>query len=53
LSAEEEALLVAAATGVTGVVREEWSFLDAEGGPTGLEYSHRHLESRVLGVSGQ
>ena len=35
LSAEEEALLVAAATGVTGVVREEWSFLDAQGGPTG------------------
>ncbi len=35
LSTEEEALLVAAATGVTGVVREEWSFLDAGGGPTG------------------
>jgi len=35
LSTEEEALLVAAATGVTGVVREEWSFLDAEGNPTG------------------
>ena len=35
LSRQEEAVLVAAATGVTGVVREEWSFLDADGGPTG------------------
>jgi len=35
LSADEEAVLVAAASGVTGVVREEWSFLDAEGNTTG------------------
>ncbi|MGW1027689.1 hypothetical protein ACWD4J_29000 [Streptomyces sp. NPDC002577] len=35
LSAEEEAVLVAAASGVTGIVREEWSFLDEEGRTTG------------------
>lgn len=31
----EEAVLVAAATGVTGVVRDEWPFLDATGTTTG------------------
>ncbi|MFD4504660.1 hypothetical protein [Streptomyces sp. NPDC058457] len=35
LSADEEAVLVAAASGITGVVREEWSFLDEEGRTTG------------------
>ena len=35
LAYEEEAILVAAATGVTGVVAEEWPFLTEEGGPTG------------------
>ncbi len=35
LSAAEEAVLVAAATGVTGVIAEEWAFLDAAGQPTG------------------
>lgn len=35
LSPQEEAVLVAAASGVTGVVREEWSFLDAQGAATG------------------
>ena len=35
LSEEEEAILVAAATGVTGIIREEWLFLDAGGQPTG------------------
>src|SRR3954470_9655758 len=37
LADEEEAILVAAATGVTGVVREEWPFATAEGGPTGAD----------------
>ena len=37
LAYEEEAILVAAATGVTGVVREEWPFTTAEGGPTGAD----------------
>jgi hypothetical protein len=37
LAYEEEAILVAAATGVTGVVREEWPFATAEGGPTGAD----------------
>jgi hypothetical protein len=37
LAYEEEAVLVAAATGVTGVVREEWPFATAEGGPTGAD----------------
>jgi hypothetical protein len=35
LTEAEEAVLVAAATGVTGVVREEWPFLDASGVTTG------------------
>lgn len=35
LSDAEEAILVAAATGVTGIIREEWPFLDADGQPTG------------------
>jgi hypothetical protein len=37
LAYEEEAILVAAATGTTGVVREEWPFLTADGGPTGAD----------------
>jgi hypothetical protein len=37
LAYEEEAILVAAATGITGVVREEWPFATAEGGPTGAD----------------
>ena len=37
LAYEEEAILVAAATGVTGVVAEEWPFLTEEGGPTGAD----------------
>jgi len=35
LSDAEEAILVAAATGVTGVARDEWPFADADGGLTG------------------
>ena len=35
LSDTEEAILVAAATGITGIIREEWPFLDADGEPTG------------------
>ena len=35
LAEEEEAILVAAATGVTGVARDEWPFVDAHGGRTG------------------
>ena len=37
LAYEEEAILVAAATGVTGVVAEEWPFLTEDGGPTGAD----------------
>ena len=37
LAYEEEAILVAAATGVTGVVREEWPFATAEGTTTGAD----------------
>src|SRR5215208_1791605 len=37
LAYEEEAILVAAATGTTGVVREEWPFRTADGGPTGAD----------------
>jgi hypothetical protein len=37
LAYEEEAILVAAATGITGVVREEWPFRTAEDGPTGAD----------------
>jgi hypothetical protein len=37
LAFEEEAILVAAATGVTGVVREEWPFQTEDGGPTGAD----------------
>jgi hypothetical protein len=35
LLAVEEAVLVASATGITGVARDEWPFLDAAGDPTG------------------
>ena len=34
LAFEEEALLVAAATGISGIANEEWPFLDASGEPT-------------------
>jgi hypothetical protein len=37
LAYEEEAILVAAATGITGVVREEWPFTTEEGGTTGAD----------------
>jgi hypothetical protein len=40
LAYEEEAILVAAATGVTGVVREEWPFTQADGSPTGADKLH-------------
>lgn len=35
LAPEEEAILVAAATGVTGVARDEWPFANRDGGHTG------------------
>ena len=37
LAFEEEAILVAAATGVTGVVREEWPFRTEDGETTGAD----------------
>jgi len=37
LAAEEEAILVAAGTGITGVARDEWPFLDADGRRTGAD----------------
>src|SRR6266550_3815565 len=37
LAYEEEAILVAAATGITGVVREEWPFRTEDGEPTGAD----------------
>src|SRR3984885_8260289 len=37
LALEEEAILVAAGTGITGVARDEWPFLDADGRPTGAD----------------
>jgi hypothetical protein len=37
LALEEEAILVAAATGVTGVVREEWPFTSEDGKGTGAD----------------
>ena len=37
LGVEEEAILVAAGTGITGVARDEWPFRDAGGGPTGAD----------------
>jgi hypothetical protein len=37
LASEEEAILIAAATGVTGVVREEWPFTTAAGETTGAD----------------
>ena len=37
LATEEEAILVAAATGITGVVREEWPFTTADGGTTSAD----------------
>jgi hypothetical protein len=40
LAEEEEAILVAAATGVTGVVREEWPFSCEAGLPTGGDKLH-------------
>jgi hypothetical protein len=35
LAFEEEAILVAAATGVTGIARDEWPFVDGDGRRTG------------------
>jgi len=37
LAIEEEAILVAAGTGITGVARDEWPFVDADGRRTGAE----------------
>jgi hypothetical protein len=37
LSEAEEAILVAAATGITGVARDDWPFTDADGGRTGAD----------------
>jgi len=37
LAIEEEAILVAAGTGITGVARDEWPFRDAGGDPTGAD----------------
>lgn len=37
LAIEEEAILVAAATGITGVVREEWPFTTDDGGTTSAD----------------
>jgi len=37
LAPEEEAILVAAATGITGVARDEWPFLDLDGELTGAD----------------
>jgi hypothetical protein len=37
LASEEEAILVAAATGITGVVREEWPFRTGDGEATGAD----------------
>ncbi len=37
LATEEEAILVAAATGITGVVREEWPFTDGAGDTTSAD----------------
>jgi hypothetical protein len=37
LSTDEEAILVAAATGVTGVARDEWPFADEDGRQTGAD----------------
>src|SRR5262245_61984824 len=37
LGYEEEAILVVAATGITGVVREEWPFTQADGTTTGAD----------------
>ena len=37
LSDAEEAILVAAATGVTGVARDDWPFTDADGERTGAQ----------------
>ena len=37
LAVEEEAILVAAATGITGVVREEWPFLTKDGDATSAD----------------
>jgi hypothetical protein len=42
LAYEEEAILVAAATGVTGIVREEWPFTQADGSPTGADKLHTY-----------
>lgn len=40
LAYEEEAMLVAAGTGVTGVVREEWPFVTESGDTTGADKLH-------------
>src|SRR5690348_18474388 len=37
LAVEEEAVLVAAATGITGVVREEWPFTTSDGATTSAD----------------
>ncbi len=37
LADAEEAILVAAGTGVTGVARDDWPFMDEEGGRTGAD----------------
>ncbi len=37
LSEAEEAILVAAGTGITGVARDEWPFAGRDGGPTGAD----------------
>ncbi len=37
LAYDEDVILVAAATGITGVVREEWPFATAEGTTTGAD----------------
>ena len=49
LAVEEEAILVAAGTGITGVARDEWPFLDGDGERTGadklLSYTGRSYPS--------
>jgi len=37
LSEAEEAILIAAATGITGVARDDWPFTDEDGDPTGAD----------------
>ena len=47
LAYEEEAILVAAATGVTGVVAEEWPFLTEEGARRGQTSSRRSPDAPI------